>query len=273
MKIIDCPPPYQLVEAKHGLFLANPNDFYIGRALIEYGEYCEAEWNSLSQLLLDGRDVVEIGANIGSHSVSIAKKIATTGGRLLVVEPQPVVFQNLCANIALNGLMNVRAENAACAERNGKVSFNPPDYLNTNNSGGVSMLDEGKGKITARCYRADDLIPDDFNVGLMKIDVEGFEKNVLEGATATIARCRPIIYTENDRTDLSKDLIEWLWAAGYTLWWDIPRLYNENNFAGFKHNYYDNVCSFNMLCLPKEWNANLASAPIVDASQHPLIPA
>ena len=57
------PNPYQLVDGRHGRFLANPNDFYIGGGLIEYGEYAEAEWQVLNQLLLPGKDVIEVGAN------------------------------------------------------------------------------------------------------------------------------------------------------------------------------------------------------------------
>jgi FkbM family methyltransferase len=271
MQIIDCEKPYQLVKARHGWFLANPQDFYLGKALLTYGEYGEIEWQTLALLMRDGKDAIEIGANMGTHTVSMARKLAGMGRRLLAAEPQPVIFQNLCANVALNALFNVFAENAACSDTGGWLTFNAPDYRRQNNFGGISMRDDGQGNHRVRAVRLDDIVPDDFDVGLIKIDVEGFEQKVLEGATQTIARHRPFLYLENDRTDLSKPLIEWLWGANYKLWWHIPPLFNPGNFAEHAENIYGNTASFNMIAIPKEINTAIAGfAPVDNSDTHPL---
>ena len=273
MQIIDCEKPYQLVKARHGWFLANPQDFYIGWAVLMYGEYCEIEWQLLEQLLREGKDAVEFGANIGTHTVPMARKLASMGRRLLAVEPQCVVFQNLCANVALNALFNVIAVNAASSDASGWLTFSAPDYLKQGNFGGVSMREDGEGNQRVRAVRLDELATEDFDVGLIKIDVEGFEQKVLEGATRTIARCRPFIYLENDRLDRSKALIEWLWAANYRLWWHLPMLFNSENFAGNSENIYENVVSFNMLAIPKELPTNLSGLiPVENSDFHPLNP-
>jgi len=265
---------YKLVKARHGTYLVNPADVFLGRAILVYGEYAEAEWHMLKILLRDGKDAIEVGANIGSHTVSIASELTRMGRRLLAIEPQPVVFQNMCANLALNGLLNVIAENAACGDISGWLTFTTPDYQHENNSGGVSMLEDGTGDQRIRSARLDDLVPDGFDVGLIKIDVEGFEQKVLEGATRTLARFRPIIYLENDRLDKSKDLIEWLWRAQYKLWWHIPCLFNPNNFFGIAENIYGRVFSFNMLALPKESGAEIEGLMRIDDSNvHPTNPA
>lgn len=271
MNLIDCAPPYKLVQAKHGWFLASPEDVYVGNAVLTYGEYGEIEWLLLEEMIRPGRDAIEVGANIGTHTVSLARKLAGMGRRLLAVEPQPVVFQNMCANLALNALFNVLAENAACSDAPGWLSFQAPDYRQRNNFGGVSMREDGVGNQRVRAVCLDDLVPDDFDVGLLKIDVEGFEQKVLEGATRTIARCRPFIYLENDRVDRSKALIEWLWAAGYKLWWHMPRLFNPKNFAGHSENIYGNVASFNMMAIPSEVPTNINGlAPVENSDLHPL---
>jgi FkbM family methyltransferase len=263
--------PYQLVAARHGRFLVSPHDVYLGRAVIEYGEYGEIEWKFLEQLMRSGMDAIEVGANIGTHTVSMASKLAGMGRRLLAVEPQPVVFQNMCANIALNGLFNVIAENAACSDTLGELTFQAPDYFRENNSGGVSMREDGSGNRRVRSLPLDDLVPPEFDVGLIKIDVEGFEQKVLEGAVKTIARFRPTIYVENDRIEKSKALIEWLWAAGYKMWWHIPFLFNPENFAGNSENIYGNVGSFNMLALPNESTMEVKGyARVEDSGAHPL---
>lgn len=267
------PSPYQLVDGRHGRFLVSPHDIYLGRAVIMYGEYGEIEWQFLDQLLLRGKDAIEVGANIGTHTVSMARKLAGMGRRLLAIEPQPVVFQNMCANLALNGLFNVLAENAACSNTQGWLTFEAPNYERDNNSGGISMREDGSGSQRVRSVRLDELVPPGFDTGLIKIDVEGFEQKVLEGATGIIAQNRPMLYLENDRIEKSKALIEWLWDAGYKLWWHIPMLFNPDNFAGKSENIYGNVASFNMLALPKESGITVSGLlPVEDSSLHPLQP-
>ena len=273
MQIIDCEEPYQLVKGRHGWFLVNAQDVYIGRAMLAYGEYGEIEWKLLEQLMRDGKDAIEVGANIGTHTVSMARKLAGMGKRLLAAEPQPVVFQNMCANLALNALFNVLAENTACSDAAGWLTFSAPDYLRQGNFGGISMREDGGGDQRVRAVRLDELVTEDFDVGLMKIDVEGFEQKVLEGATQTIARCRPAIYLENDRVDRSKALIEWLWRADYRMWWHVPMLYNPDNFAGNRENIYGNVASFNMVAIPGQTPTAISGLiPVEDSDMHPLKP-
>ncbi len=270
IQIIDCTSPYKLVKGRHGWFLVNPDDVYLGRAVFCYGESGEMEWLVIDQLLLPGFDAIEVGANIGTHTVSMARKLAGMGRQLLAVEPQAIVFQNLCANIALNGLFNVLAENAACSDKLGWLTFQSIRPEGEINSGGVSMREDGSGNQRVRALPLDELIPPHFRVGLIKIDVEGFEQKVLEGALRTLDRFRPILYLENDRIELSQALIEWLWRADYKLWWHTPELFNPQNFAGRKDDIWGNVLSCNMVAMPREAKSNLTGfVPVEDSSCHP----
>lgn len=273
-QLIPCAPPYYLVPARRGLFLVNPHDVYLGRAVVAYRECCELEWRTIEQLIQGGRDAVEVGANIGVHTVPIARALAARGRRLLAVEPQPVVFQNLCANLALNGLFNVVAENAACSDAPGWLSFNTYDLNQLNNSGAVSMLAEGSGNQRVRGIPLDELLPPDFDVGLLKVDVEGFELKVLQGAARTLARCRPVLYLENDRADNSPALIQWLLDAGYRLWWHLPPLFNPDNFGKVPENFYPGVVSANMIGLPRELAIDMQGfKPVRDVHDHPAMQA
>jgi hypothetical protein len=87
---------------------------------------------------------------------------------------------------------------------------------------------------------------------LIKVDVEGMELDVLAGAQATLARCRPILYVENDRAEKAEALVAQLQEYGYRMWWHTPPLYNPANFLANPHNVFGNIASFNMLCLPRE---------------------
>lgn len=283
---------YQQVEGRHGRFLANPNDYYIGGGLIEYGEYAEAEWQVLDQLLLPGKDAIEVGSNIGALSVPMARKLAGLGRRLLAIEPQPVLFQNLCANLALNDLFNVQAENAAVSTTPGSLQFALPDYTRPgSNFGAVRMgamndadaTSNATGKPHAapimqrvRAARLDDLVPEHFDVGLIKIDVEGFELQVLQSAVQTLTRHRPVLSVENDQVDKSQALIEWLWDAGYNLWWHKFLLFNPDNYRCNPENRFihdgKHVMNVNMLALPCESTLQIDAVfpRITDSSEHPF---
>ena len=77
----------------------------------------------------------------------------------------------------------------------------------------------------------------------------------------------------NDRLDRSRELLEWIWAAGHKLWWHKPLLFNPENFFQVAANLYSGIASFNMLGVPREVNTNSKGMEIVvDSSSHPLTP-
>jgi FkbM family methyltransferase len=272
MNILNVAPPYRLVESRHGWMLANLNDMYMGAAIATYGECNELELAVLLALAEYPGVVVEVGANMGIHTVPLAQALQEKGRQLVAFEPQPVVFQQLCANLALNGVMNVSAWPYACGEKRGAVTFPRPDYRKTGNFGGVSMSNAapagGNSSVRVPCFRLDDLLPHE-RVGLLKIDVEGFELRVLKGGRGLIQRSRPLLYVENDRPDQSRDLIEWLWQAGYSLWWHMPPLFNAQNFFVVAKNIYGTLASLNMLGVPREVNLGVPAGFIrVENSHH-----
>jgi len=271
-RVIAMAAPYQLVFSRHGWMLVNVNDFYLGQAILNYGECCEIEIEFLQRLCdLRTGTVLEIGANIGTHTVPLARRLASQGRRMQVFEPQPFIFQNLCANLALNGLDNVLAWPHACGESAGTLRFARQNYGATGNFGGVSMDaaasdDDG---VVVPCIVLDEFVGKD-PIAVMKIDVEGFEIHVLRGAERLIDASRPVLYVENDRPEKSHDLIEWLWKKDYRLWWHLTPLFNPDNFFGDPENRYGSVHSFNMLCLPREMESPFTRLEPIRVNRHPL---
>ncbi len=237
-----------LVPWRYGQILCNQYDAYIGQSLIRYGEFSESEVELFRLLLQPGMVVLDIGANIGCHTIPFAEMVGEEG-RVYAFEPQRIVFQNLCANIALHSLTNVYAYNMALGAESGEIRVPPLNYAAPDNFGGIALGTTEQGE-AVRLARLDDLsIPE---CAFIKIDVEGMEQSVLEGACALIERDRPWLYVENDRTEKSADLIRHIHDLGYDLFWHLPYMYNPNNMQGEQENIFPDLVSINMLCIPAE---------------------
>lgn len=244
----------QPATCRHGTLLFNRHDQYIGRSLALYGEYSEDELRLLAPLLRPGDTVVEAGANLGAHTLPLARAVGPAG-RVLAFEPQRLVFQLLCANAALNSLTHVDARQAALGAAPGVLRVPPLPPDRAANFGGVSLSVDGPGE-TVPVLPMDALdLP---ACRLLKADVEGMESAVLEGARQTLARCRPVLYVENDRPTQSAALIALMLELGYRLWWHLPPLFRPDNWRGEAHDVFPGIVSINLLGLPAEWGADVA---------------
>lgn len=246
-----------LCRGRHGNFMYLRGDRYVGRSLALYGEYCEGEVDLFRQLVRPGAALVEVGANIGALTVPLAR-LAGPGGRVLAVEPQRAVYNVLCANLALNGLLNVDPIRAAAGKSAGRADIAVLGYDRKTNFGGLAL---GKG-MEAPSEQVAMIAIDDLGLtrlDLLKVDVEGFETEVIEGARATLERLRPALFVENDRRDHSSRLIETIQAAGYRLWWHLSPLYRPDNFNANPGNVMGRAVSINMLALPRERDTQVRS--------------
>jgi FkbM family methyltransferase len=277
---IQAAPPYELTNTRHGVMLVNRNDVYMGQALLLYGECCELESNLLLALAHQPGLVIEVGANMGIHTIPMATQLAGQGRTLIAFEPQTVIFQQLCANLALNGLMNVKALPYACGSENGPLTFEVPDYRSVGNFGGTSMRDSSPSSPRheiVQCVRVDAIVAEGA-VGLIKIDVEGHELEVLKGCEGILSRCHlsrchPLLYVENDRVEKSPALIQWLLDRDFRLWWHCPPLFNPANFRGVPENVYSKIRSCNMLGIHRSVEIPVEGlTEILDTSFHPFAP-
>ena len=240
-------------RTRHGVMAYNRNDVYIGRALDLYGEHTELELRMLGGLIPAGGTVIDAGANIGVHSVFFAKTVGPQG-RVLAFEPQRQAFKLLSANAALNGLTQLRCERAALGPRRGEIFVPDLDPDRESNFGGISLNAEGSGEAVPL------LRLDDFDLAacdLIKIDVEGMEREVLAGARDTVILHAPLLYVENDRRENSAALIELLFSPACRIYWHLPRLFNPDNFFGEARNAFGSVLSVNMLCVHRSGQAEV----------------
>lgn len=250
---------YKLVEGRHGRFLANPQDIYMGRSMLAYGEYSEGEWALLDQLLRPGMVVIEAGSNMGAHTVPIARKLGRQG-LLFAFEPQIAIFQQLCANLALNDLVNVQAFNVGCGSRAEWMPIARPDPARELNFGGIPLEKlRAETNTRVRIETLDEAL-DLRALHLIKADVEGMEVEVLKGAAGLIAEHRPLLYLEANRDD-APGVIEHVLGLDYQMWWHLPPMFNPKNFTGQAENLFGRITSKNVLCVPAEHKLKVNGLP------------
>ena len=246
-------PFNQLTQTKHGAMVVHRHDMYVGKSLIQYGEFSPGELALFRRYIRPGMLVVDVGANLGALTVPLARLVGDTGA-VIAIEPQRLTFQALNANIALNSLKNVLAFYVALGVEEGTVTVPMLDPDAVNNFGALSLAGNcGRGAVVP-LTTLDALIGDACH--FVKIDVEGMEREVIAGAHDVIDRCRPVLYVENDREQHSAGLIDDLRQLGYRLWWHRPPLYEPENFKRNAENIFtidgQQIVSINMLCMPEE---------------------
>ena len=242
-----------LKECKHGHMLFNKNDLFIGQSLSLYGEWCEAELELLKKYVKSGDVVLDVGANIGTHTLAFSKMVSP-GGLVYAFEPQVLVFQNLCANVALNAVTNVYCKHKAIGKEKGKIFVPVMDWREQQNFGALRLGEYDQGEQV-------ELTTID-SIGLkkcelIKIDVEGMELEVLEGAKETIRKFKPILFLENN-SDSSKEIITKLLSMGYDAYWHISGYYNAQNHFSNKENIFQSYRpEINLLCFPEPHECGL----------------
>lgn len=168
------------------LFRYNPNS-YIGRYLYYRGLFEEQILRRLEAFLRAGTTFVDVGANIGLHSVVAAKLVGPTG-RVVAIEPATLARQRLLENISLNGFRNVTVHACAAGAQDGTARLYSPD---ASNDGEATLAAVGNASESVTVRALDSLLGDVAGDCVMKLDIEGGEVEALRGAAAFMERVRP----------------------------------------------------------------------------------
>lgn len=161
--------------------------------------------------LKPGDRVVDVGANIGD-TVLTASVCVGPSGHVTGIEAHPRTFRFLQQNIALNRVGNVDAHNVAAGAAPGTARFSDDRRDDMNRIDGGNLL--------VPVVRLDDLIADPHELALLKIDVEGYEKFVLEGAPELLTRTR-CVHFEVSAVHFRRfgystgQVVTWLHQAGF----------------------------------------------------------
>lgn len=156
------------------------------------GRYERPKMDFLRRHLVEGAAFVDVGASLGDYSL-VASRLVGPRGKVIAFEPDPVNCRWLRKSIERNGLTNVELYQEALSDVEGEASF----FLS--GVSGWHTLKKGqlaaeKGEIKVRTRPLDDVdLP---RLDVMKIDVEGAELEVLEGARRHLRRFRPLLFVD-----------------------------------------------------------------------------
>jgi FkbM family methyltransferase len=201
---------------KYALF---PKDNAVTSSIIHGWQYEPYLFDFLERNLIEtyGKDILDVGANNGNFAIDFAHLVGDDG-KVHSFEPQRLIYYQLCGNVFMNGIDNVYCYNNAVGDNHEIVKIQKPNYHNNEevNFGDVKIMDSLEDNFDY--IKSTTLDSFEFNdVVFIKIDVQGYEPNVLRGAVETIKKHRPYLFVEfeehllvdnNSSEDLLKKQIE-----------------------------------------------------------------
>lgn len=237
---------YPFRHAASGNVLLNVNDMHMTPAVALTGEYSEEEVDVFRACLVQDAVICEVGACFGLHTIVLAE--LARGGRVLAFEPQPPNYHVLVANLALNAIRNVDARCQAVGREAAWTKLPVLDPAKPNNFGQMAALGHTEG--TATEVLALDNIAFS-RLDFLKIDCEGNELDVLEGARATIQALNPRIYMEF--TENRAAILAYLASVGYVAKRHMPTHTRTPNFLAADLSTYPTYGSDMILAWPNTW--------------------
>jgi FkbM family methyltransferase len=157
------------------------------------GEFEAGATAVVRELLRPGDLAVDVGANLGWFSLVMAAVVAP-GGEVWAVEPMPPILSALKRNLALNDALAVRLFEVALGESPGTTEIHVFSGL-PHGHASVSTLDRNDySSYRVERRRLDDLLAGARTPAMVKLDVEGSERDILRGAKATLSADSPPIW-------------------------------------------------------------------------------
>lgn len=227
-------------------FALFPKDNAVTSSIIEGWQYEKYMFDFLEKNLIEtnGKEVIDIGANNGSFAVDFAHLVGDEG-KVYAFEPQRLIYYQLCGNVFMNGLDNVYCYNLAIGDCTNDVFIQEPNYYENGdvNFGNVKISEVGTNvqQKELDSFNFDNLV-------FIKVDVQGYELNVIKGAEKTIAKHRPYLFVEfeddllKEANTSEKELQEYIESLGY-----VVKRFQE----GIPYQTTSGKC-LDCVCIPKE---------------------
>lgn len=238
-------------------YMVYPNND-MGRSIFVSGTYEPNTLMFLKNFLKIGDTFIDIGANSGIYSI-VAAKLVGDAGKVYSFEPSSREFFKLQENVLLNNLQHhIVTNKLAISSKNEKAllkiateSHNGQNTLC--NEFAYTNVDSGHIE-EVNCISLDEYVNNNsiFNIKLIKIDVEGYELNVFEGANSLIINQRPLIIFEVVREAYRKNNLKLIDLKNYLLNHNYLTYSIDNSNAMLSINDIMKIPDGNILAVPTE---------------------
>jgi FkbM family methyltransferase len=192
-----------IVHPFYGDFRVITKDLGISKWIIEKYIWEEHILNIICKYIKPDSTIIDIGANIGTHTVGIIKHITAkniTGIKVKAFEPQPFIYSILNQNVQYTkseSTIQTSLYNFGLSDSESTIYMTMPDYNVVENPGGYGLDFNTQKDLEKTEIHIKTLDSFGFtNVCFMKIDVEGHENQVLKGAIETIKKSKPVMIIE-----------------------------------------------------------------------------
>lgn len=207
-----CKPSWNEVTEGHlkGYFLYIPNRLPSFKAMLN-GTYDKFFWDFISSINIDNASIIDIGGHIGYHAMNFAKLVGPEG-KVITFEPNPFNVERMKLNLSkcpdLSKIIQIK--NIPISNGTSKTQFHFSKNVDNQSSSG-GYITESYPPLDSSVYKANHFISEEIetttldkelsnvildNLKLIKIDVEGAEHLVIEGAMQTIKKNRPYLLIE-----------------------------------------------------------------------------
>ena len=167
-----------------------------------------------------GDVVVDVGANKGSYLYWMSRAVGP--GRVVAFEPQPKLAAYLTQAVAVCNLKNVTVEAKAVSDHSGRMTLHTPGDAESPGASleGAVQNREACGQLEVEVVALDDyFVRESGRIAVIKIDVEGHELAVFQGAKGIISQHSPVLIFESENRHLSHgtvfDVLRYLTDLGY----------------------------------------------------------
>ena len=186
-----------LTKVDTGKMFVDSSDTGLAPYLLMHGVFGEYETELVKEIVKPGAVVIDVGANIGYFTL-LFSRLAGEGGKVYAFEPDPKNHELLLKNLDVNKVGNTTAVKKALSNKTGKTKL----FLDQLNLGDMSMaagnIDNPAGFLEVETITLDEYLAgeQEKRVDFIKIDVQGAEALVIEGAEKTIKTAKPKILLE-----------------------------------------------------------------------------
>ena len=230
----------RVTETRYGVMEYFPDSSVEARSIAWYGEFLQPQLDLLARLVRPGARVVEVGSGVGAHALALAQLVGAEG-HLLLYESRPLIQRvlglNLAANQAFRSVTTMRRDLAGPRESGAGSPTETLDEL--------------------RLERLD----------LLKVQSAALAAAILDGASETLWRLRPLLFLAAADPVAATDLSARAKQFGYRCWLMETALFNRANFNRRETDIFAVQKAVALLAIPEEIDVAIALDGCVEVTE------